>query len=680
MPARTECAGEGSQRHRFIGLGPLHGTVVKEIIHRGSDVRPGTVLIYKGECLETVAFHLRGQCGRKSRRPCAQGKRHLAFARLSTAVGDSRCDHKIVIAGIAMAAGHGHTGLRRERNTHREVAVVVGHHAVFQHRFAIVVTITAPPPCRAAHHPIAHIGTLHRYTGIAPGRSFHHQRVTGLIAVVDFREVDLESGALVLFHIEEGTAPITTTADGEPPCKSRGRKREVSRSHAKFIGGDGLLLHLLVVGIAQGEHHGLSASHVGLLAIHQLMGEHGHMHGLPRTIESPVGEKLGAVFIFLRLPIVISSPNISIRTIAVVGRGGIDGDRADIGIAVDSLALIVAGERDFGSHPTGILTITQMQGGPGQRLSRGGIHGDIAYLIVGQRLLHCGHIGHIEQQTVFGHVTAGCGGIGQIDTGLQSVDDERVGRQLIVRDAHIAESLRDLSERLHQLAQRSQIFGPPGVETGRGIDGEPRHGECDATHGPHAPQVEHDTMVGYRHLIVHSERERGPGELFQFISQPVDPRPPAPLAHGIVDVAHAFFHRGILCLFHESVTLDGQFTCFGQILIHVDERVDGVQVFRLAHEFHLILALFAHQPIGADAGRSPVAMRLIVVVECLIVASSETDNMQQVIAKDTAVGPSVEKRFESGGLVLCQQVGILHRKAVVFLRCGGEGLRFCTRL
>ena len=52
---------------------------------------------------------------------------------------------------------------------------------------------------------------------------------------------------------------------------------------------------------------------------------------------------------------------------------------------------------------------------------------------------------------------------------------------------------------------------------------------------------------------------------------------------------------------------------------------------------HIVYALFAYYFGCTDAGRSPISVRGIIVIECLNTTGSKTDYVQQVVVEDLAV-------------------------------------------
>ena len=86
--------------------------------------------------------------------------------------------------------------------------------------------------------------------------------------------------------------------------------------------------------------------------------------------------------------------------------------------------------------------------------------------------------------------------------------------------------------------------------------------------------------------------------------------------------------------------LHGKFACLRNILINLDERVDGLQILRFLHLSHVVLAVFLDELIGTETSRTPIAHLIIIGVQLqirLLAVCLESDEMQQIVVKGTAI-------------------------------------------
>ena len=142
----------------------------------------------------------------------------------------------------------------------------------------------------------------------------------------------------------------------------------------------------------------------------------------------------------------------------------------------------------------------------------------------------------------------------------------------------------------------------------------------------------------YLRHILHPEHRFG--ESLLCISQFVHSRPSTPAAQRIVDIVELILRFGIGSTFHEAEMLHGKFACLRNILINLDERVDGLQILRFLHLSHVVLAVFLDELIGTETSRTPIAHLIIIGVQLqirLLAVCLESDEMQQIVVEGTAI-------------------------------------------
>ena len=86
--------------------------------------------------------------------------------------------------------------------------------------------------------------------------------------------------------------------------------------------------------------------------------------------------------------------------------------------------------------------------------------------------------------------------------------------------------------------------------------------------------------------------------------------------------------------------LHGKFACLRNILINLDERVDGLQILRFLHLSYIILTVFLDKFIGTETSRTPISHLIIIGVQLqirLLAVSLKTDEMQQIVVEGTAI-------------------------------------------
>ena len=281
--------------------------------------------------------------------------------------------------------------------------------------------------------------------------------------------------------------------------------------------------------------------------------------------------------------------------------------------------------------------------------------------------MHHEEVAHVEQHTLRAHIRTVGGELHEVDAHGQAFDGHRVLQHLVVRLSHVA--ARDgllCSVVDDELLQLCVVLVVVGFQIGVALDVQARdgHRQSLAVHELahfHAP-------LGVRQLDAFADRneERRQRQLVLGVAQDVHARPGSPVLQGVVDVVHLLFGRRILCLVHELIALNGELATLLQVLIDVDERVDGLQILRLANLVHVGKAVFLRLIVSTDAGCLPVAVLEIPVVQRLIVFSLHTQHVQQVAAEDIAVGTFYEGWLIAFRRLLCQLLDGLHRLRIVF--------------
>ena len=141
------------------------------------------------------------------------------------------------------------------------------------------------------------------------------------------------------------------------------------------------------------------------------------------------------------------------------------------------------------------------------------------------------------------------------------------------------------------------------------------------------------------------------GESLLRISQHIHSRPSTPSIQCIVDIVELIQRFGIGGTFHEAEVLHGEFACLRNILIDVDERVDGIQILRLSDLSYVILAVFLDKLVGTETGCTPIFHLIIISVHQqirLLAVSLETDEMQQIVVEGTAIHTLQRQRHIPG--------------------------------
>ena len=134
-----------------------------------------------------------------------------------------------------------------------------------------------------------------------------------------------------------------------------------------------------------------------------------------------------------------------------------------------------------------------------------------------------------------------------------------------------------------------------------------------------------------QHLLQVLDVKHRFGESFLCISQHVHPRPSSPSAQGIVDIIELVSRFDVGGFLHEAIVLHRQFSRLGNILIYMDERVDGIEILRFFHLSHVVLTIFLNHLKGTQTGSTSVAHLIIIGVHLqisLLAVGLETYKME----------------------------------------------------
>ena len=427
-------------------------------------------------------------------------------------------------------------------------------------------------------------------------------------------------------------------------CLSALRQFEIHRSRAILVGRSLLLSHLLPVGVSQDKLQFLALVwHTGIQALLHDVGDGCGMHLLSRTIDGTIGKQLIFNLIILLLIIAVT------RKIDVFGRRkliGVGGNQ-DVSIHILEVSLAIAVSCQAGMNRP--LTLAQLlviilfiefNLRPGDRLSVGSIHHYIAMLIIRQLLDHHRQIAHIEEFSLRSDAGIIRSHLHQIGTQRQiATDFDGILHLLIIRPTIVVAAvilLMQLRSLLQEHLIGSLILGIIFIIR-RDVDTGDAHLQVlEIAHVQMHPRL----LPRAQHLrhILHPEHRFG--ESLLRISQFVHSRPTTPATQRIVDIVELILWLGIGSPLHETEVLHGKFACLRNVLINQDERIDGLQILRLLHLSHVILAVFLDELIGTETSRTPIAHLIIIGVQLqirLLAVCLESDEMQQIVVKGTAI-------------------------------------------
>ena len=442
-------------------------------------------------------------------------------------------------------------------------------------------------------------------------------------------------------------------------CLSALRQFEIHRSRAILVGRSLLLSHLLPVGVSQDKLQFLALVwHTGIQALLHDVGDGCGMHLLSRTIDGTIGKQLIFNLIILLLIIAVT------RKIDVFGRRkliGVGGNQ-DVSIHILEVSLSVLIGRQAGMNQSLILVhlhiiilFIEFNLSPGDRLTISSIHYYIAMLIIRQLLYHHRQIAHIEELSLRSDAGIIRSYLHQIGTQRQiATDFDGILHLLIIRTTIVVAAeilLMQLRGLLQEHLIGSLILGIIIVIC-RNI--EAGNADFQVLEIAHIQMHPHLLLRSqYLRHILHAEHRFG--ESLLRISQFVHSRPSTPATQRIVNIVELILRFGIGSTFHESEVLHGKFACLRNILINLDERVDGLQILRFLHLSHVVLAIFLNELIGTETCRTPISHLIIIGVQlqiCILAVCLETDEMQQIVVKGTAIHALQRQRHILGRSML----------------------------
>ena len=301
---------------------------------------------------------------------------------------------------------------------------------------------------------------------------------------------------------------------------------------------------------------------------------------------------------------------------------------------------------------------------PGDRLSVGSIHHHIAMLIIRQLLDHHRQIADIEEFSLRSDAGIIRSHLHQICTQWQiATDFDGILHRFIIRPTVVV-AAEILLMQLRSLLQE-HLIGSLILSIIFIIRRDVEAGDADfqvleITHIQLHPNLLPRSQ--YLRHILHPEHRFGKSLLR--ISQFVHSRPFTPAAQRIVDIVELILRFGIGSTFHEAEMLHGKFACLRNILINLDERVDGLQILRFLHLSHVVLAVFLDELIGTETSRPPIAHLIIIGVQLqirLLAVCLESDEMQQIVVKGTAIHPLQRQWYILGRSMLGKKLWVRHR-------------------
>ena len=367
------------------------------------------------------------------------------------------------------------------------------------------------------------------------------------------------------------------------------------------------------------------------------------MHGLTRAVDAAVGKQL--MFNLIVLPFIIAgTAKIDVpgwrKLVAVGGNQYIS-----IHILEVSLSVLICCQAGM-NYSLVLLRleiiplVVEFYLRPGDRLSVGSIHHHIAMPVIRQLLDHHRQIAHIEEFSLRSDAGIIRSHLHQIGTQRQIATDFDGILHLFVIRTTIVVAAEILLMQLRGLLQEhligSLILGIIFIIR-RDVDTGDAHLQVlEIAHVQMHPSLLPRSQ--YLRHILHPEHRFG--ESLLRISQFVHSRPSTPAAQRIVDIIELILRFGIGGTFHEAEMLHGKFACLRNILINLNERVDGLQILRFLHLSHVVLAVFLDELIGTETCRTPIFHLIIIGVQLqirLLAVCLESDEMQQIVVEGTAI-------------------------------------------
>ena len=391
------------------------------------------------------------------------------------------------------------------------------------------------------------------------------------------------------------------------------------------------------------------------------------MYLLPRAIDGTIGINLIFSLIILLL-IIAGTAKIDVpgwRKLVIVGRN----QHHSIHIFEVSLSVLICCQAGM-NYSLVLLRleiiplVVEFYLRPGDRLSVGSIHHHIAMLIIRQLLDHHRQIADIEEFALRSDAGIIRSYLHQIGTQRQiATDFNGILHLLIIRTTIVIPAVILLMQFRGLLQEH--LIGSLILSIIFIIRRDVEAGDADfqvleITHIQLHPNLLPRSQ--YLRHILHPEHRFGKSLLR--ISQFVHSRPFTPAAQRIVDIVELILRFGIGSTFHEAEMLHGKFACLRNILINLDERVDGLQILRFLHLSHVVLAVFLDELIGTETSRTPIAHLIIIGVQLqirLLAISLETDEMQQIVVKGTAIHPLQRQWYILGRSMLGKKLWVRHR-------------------
>ena len=245
MLARGQCLWQHDRSHR-ASFEPF--TLVYSHPHGSVYIDARLVLQIHRHALQTVSEFLVGYAAADGSRSVAEGYAHLSAVSLAADVRYVSLHREVVESPHSRLVG------QNERQRHVKASVAVGD-CLFLLDDSVVVFGSVPwrpPQRRASHHPVFHLGSLHRHTGIRHCLSLHAQRVATLVSRVDGGKFHLECRSLVFLHSYSHT--VVAHRDAVVARHAAFRQVELRAQRSVFVSRHLLFIHHVSVRVA--HHHG----------------------------------------------------------------------------------------------------------------------------------------------------------------------------------------------------------------------------------------------------------------------------------------------------------------------------------------------------------------------------------------------------------------------------------------
>ena len=195
--------------NRCVCLNGCPVTVVEAVADVGLDALAIHILAREEEGLQAVAQTLLGQCAGKNGGAVGQRHHRCGLLRLTREAGDFRLGSDAIAESLVEidVIGVGHRQFDGKRT-------VVGSDCGVGQKSLLTDYSAIPPQHRTTANRVDDLTTLYGYAGISLCHTAHAERVTGLVGLSVFVEVDLEGRTLVLFHMYRGVAHRRVVAAG----------------------------------------------------------------------------------------------------------------------------------------------------------------------------------------------------------------------------------------------------------------------------------------------------------------------------------------------------------------------------------------------------------------------------------------------------------------------------------